>query len=175
MGGRRLWGYRALFAALAALLLFLALLPFGQGEGGVPGPELTLCLICAWILRRPDYVPLWLMVPILLLDDALLMRPLGLWTLIVLLVTETLRRRVDQTEALPLTSEFTLVAGWIAAAFALNHLALVVLLAETPPIGGQALQAVVTIAFYPVTVVFSQLLGVRRLAPGELDTLGARA
>ncbi|MEM7709687.1 MAG: rod shape-determining protein MreD [Pseudomonadota bacterium] len=174
MGGRSLWSYRALFAGLAAAVLFLALLPFGGGEGRFPGPEATLCLICAWVLRRPDYVPLWLMIPVLLLDDMLLMRPLGLWTLIVLLVSDVLRRRVDQAEVLPFTSELTLVAGWIGIAFAANYGALLVLLAETPPLMGQALQALATIVFYPVVALFSQLIGVRRLAPGELDTLGAR-
>lgn len=172
---RAVWGYRALFVALAGAVLFFALLPFGPGEGGIPGPELTFCLICAWVLRRPDYVPLWLMVPLLLLDDALLMRPLGLWTLIVLLVSEYLRRTVDHGEALPFWSEVALVTGCIVAAFGLNHLALIVLAADAPPVSGQAIHALATMVFYPVVVLFSQIVGVRRLAPGELDTMGARA
>lgn len=171
----RPWWFRLLFAALAFLVLFFALLPFGPGEGGVPGPELTLCLVCAWVLRRPDYVPVWLLVPVLLLDDALLMRPLGLWTLIVLLASEYLRRRVDHGEALPFWNEVALVSGVIAAAFAVNHLVLALLLAQTPPLGGQALHALATIVFYPLVAIFTQVLGVRRLAPGELDTLGSRA
>lgn len=175
MGGRTLWGYRATFLGLSALILFFALLPFGSADGGLPGPELTLCFICAWILRRPDYVPLWLMVPILLMDDILLMRPLGLWTLIVLVVSEVLRRQVDHAEALPFSSELPLVAGWIAGAFVAQYLFLLLLVAETPPLTGLILQAIGTIVAYPFVVLFSQLIGVRRLAPGELDTLGARA
>ena len=176
MAPRAVWGFRALFAALALLTLFFALLPFGPGEGGVPGPELTFCLVCAWVLRRPDYVPLWLVVPVLLIDDALLMRPLGLWTLIVLVVSEYLRRRVDHAEALPFAAEIAQITGCVAVAFALNHLALAVLLVEAPPpVAGQALHALATLVFYPVVVVLSQLAGVRRLAPGELDTMGTRA
>lgn len=175
MGARGPWTYRLLFVVLSGAVLFFALLPFGVEEGALPGPEVTLCLILAWALRRPDYVPLWLMVPVLLLGDALLMRPMGLWTLIVLLVTEFLRRGVDHAEALPLSSEVSMVAGWITAAFVANHLALVLLLAETPPLPGQVLQLLVTIAIYPATVLLSRAIGVRRLAPGELDTLGARA
>ncbi|WP_298434346.1 rod shape-determining protein MreD [uncultured Jannaschia sp.] len=175
MFARRVLAYRLTFAGLAFVILFFALLPFGSGEGGVPGPELTVCLICAWVLRRPDYVPVWLIVPLLLLDDALLMRPLGLWTLIVLLLSEYLRRRVDHAEALPFWSEAGLVASCILAAFLANHLALVLLFAETPPLIGQGLHALATIVFYPPVAVFSQLIGVRRLAPGELDSLGTRA
>ena len=172
---RSVWGYRALFVALAGGILFFALLPFGPREGGVPGPELTVCLIFAWVLRRPDYVPLWLMVPLLLLDDALLMRPLGLWTLIVLVISERLRRRVDHAEALPFWPEVALVTGCIAAAFALNHLALALLLVDAPPLGGQAIQAMATIVFYPPVMILSRVMGIRRLAAGELDTMGARA
>lgn len=175
MGGRSLWGYRGVFVGLSALILFFALLPFGTGEGSLPGPELTLCLICAWILRRPDYVPLWLMVPVLLMDDILLMRPLGLWTLIVLLVSEFLRRQVDHTEALPYSSELPMVSGWIAGAFLAQYLILLLLVAPTPPLTGLLLQAVATIVAYPFVALFSQMIGVRRLAPGELDTLGTRA
>jgi rod shape-determining protein MreD len=115
------------------------------------------------------------MVPVLLLDDILLMRPLGLWTLIVLLVSENLRRRVDHTQLLPFWSEVALVSICIAMAHGLNHLALLLLLAETPPLAGQGLQALTTIVTYPFIALFSQLIGVRRLAPGELDALGGRA
>lgn len=175
IASRAVWGYRLLFVALAGAVLFFALLPFGPGEGGVPGPELTVCLIFAWVLRRPDYVPLWLIVPLLLLDDALLMRPLGLWTLVVLLVSEYLRRRVDHGEALPFWSEVMLASGCIVAVFAVNQAALALLLADAPPLDGQAMHALATVVFYPLVMVLSQVMGVRRLAPGELDSMGARA
>lgn len=175
MATRSVWFYHGVFTVISLVVLFVALLPFDAGEGGWPGPELTLCFVAAWVLRRPDYVPVWLLLILLLLDDALLMRPLGLWTLIVLLTSEYLRRRVDYTEAMPFWSESGLVAGCIVAAFLANHLALVVLLAETPPVAGQALHAIATIVFYPSVAVFSQMIGVRRLAPGELDSMGTRA
>ena len=172
---RSVWAYRAAFAGLSLAGTLAALLPFGPGEGGWPGPELSIALVAAWVLRRPDYVPAWLLLPVLLLEDALLMRPLGLWTLVVLLLSEHLRRRVDPAEAMSPGAEMALVAGCIAAAFAANHAALVLLLAPTPPLGGQVLHALATIAFYPAVAVVSRGLGVRRLAPGELDSLGTRA
>ncbi|MEL6587443.1 MAG: rod shape-determining protein MreD [Pseudomonadota bacterium] len=175
MAGRAVWSFRLLYMGLGFLFLFFALLPFGPGEGGVPGPDLLFCLTIAWVLRRPDYVPVWLMVPLFLLDDALLMRPLGLWTLVVLLVAEYLRPRVDHSEAQTFGAEIVLATGCIIAAFVLNQAALALLLAEGPPLTGLILHLVATIAFYPLVALFSQLIGVRRLAPGELDTLGTRA
>ena len=172
---RSVWLHRLAFAGVAAAFTFVALLPFGAGEGGWPGPEVIVCLVAAWVLRRPDYVPVWLLLLVLLLDDALLMRPLGLWALIVLLLSEYLRRRVDPSQALPFASEMALVSTGIALAFAANHLALVVLLAPTPPLGGLVAHAAVTIAFYPLVALLSHLAGIRRLAPGEPVPSGARA
>jgi rod shape-determining protein MreD len=170
-----IWSYRLTFIALAASVMFFALLPFGAPEGGVPGPDLLVCLTFAWVLRRPDYVPTWLIVPVLLVADFVLMRPLGLWTLIVLLASEHLRRRVDPGEVGTFSSEIATVAAVIFGVFVLNHAAMLLLLAGTPPLLGQALHLLATIVFYPVAAIFSQLIGVRRLAPGELDTLGTRA
>lgn len=175
MNPQAVWSFRLVYALVAAGILFFSLLPFGSGEGGMPGPELILCLTLAWVLRRPDYVPIWLLVPVLLLEDALFMRPLGVWTLVTFLASEYLRRRVDQSEAMPFLAEARIVAMVIAVAFAANHLVLILLVAEPPPVLGQALHALATIVFYPAVAVFSQMIGVRRLAPGELDTLGSRA
>ncbi|MGB3408974.1 MAG: rod shape-determining protein MreD [Jannaschia sp.] len=173
MGLRAVWTFRLLYAVLVLTYLFFALLPFD--EGIVPAPDLVLCMTFAWVMRRPDYIPVWLLVPLLLLADALLMRPLGLWTLVVFLMSEYLRRRVDHTEAETFGSEVVLVASCIVVVFVGNHIALVLLAAETAPLLGQVLHVFVTIVFYPITAILSQLIGVRRLAPGELDTLGTRA
>ena len=83
MAAKSIWGYRATFVGLSALIFFFALLPFDAGDGNVPGPDLVIALVAAWVLRRPDYLPVWLLVIVLLLGDFVLMRPLGLWTLIV--------------------------------------------------------------------------------------------
>lgn len=175
MAAKSIWGYRATFVGLSALIFFFALLPFDAGDGNVPGPDLVIALVAAWVLRRPDYLPVWLLVIVLLLGDFVLMRPLGLWTLIVFLMSEYLRRRVDHAEAAPFWSEVGVVSICILAAFAADYLVLVLLLAETPPILGQGLHAFATVVFYPAVAIFSQMIGVRRLAPGELDSLGTRA
>jgi rod shape-determining protein MreD len=126
------------------------------------------------VLRRPDYVPIWMLVPVLLLADALLMRPLGLWSLIVLLASEHLRRRVQPGEVGTFGAEIVTVGAVIFGAFLLNHLTLVLILAETPPLLGQGLHMLATVVFYPLAAIFSQLIGVRRPAPGELDGMGSR-
>ncbi|WP_371157404.1 rod shape-determining protein MreD [Jannaschia sp. 2305UL9-9] len=170
-----IWGYRALFAGLTFAFMFFALLPFGRSDGSLPAPDIMLGLAFVWVLRRPDYVPVWLLVPLLLLADVLLMRPLGLWTLLVFLSSEYLRRRVDHSEVQTFGAEIALVTMTIIGVFVANHLILLLLLAETAPLLDQALHAGATIVFYPLITILSQWIGVRRLAPGELDSLGTRA
>ena len=71
---RDVWLHRVLFVALALVFLFFRLLPMGTTpaescapDAGwcramdwlahMPGPDLLLCIIFAWTMRRPDYLP----------------------------------------------------------------------------------------------------------------------
>ena len=60
---RRL-AHRALYVALAAVILFLRLLPVNPMAHGIPGPDLMLAFTLAWVLRRPDFVPALLIVAV---------------------------------------------------------------------------------------------------------------
>ena len=172
---RSVLGYRALFLGISALLLFLNILPLGPPSRNLPAPDLLLCLTLCWTLRRPDYVPLGLIAVVFFAADVLMMRPLGLWTFIVVVATEILRRQVQQREALSVMAESLQIAGVLAAAFLAERVVLTLLLAERPDLLGHLGHFLMTAIFYPAIVVISQLLlGVRRLQPGELDTLGSR-
>ena len=75
------WIFRALFLGLTLLLLFMRLLPLNHSAGGLPGPDLLICLILAWIVRRPDFLPMPLIAGVILLATLilgwLLVRPLS--------------------------------------------------------------------------------------------------
>src|SRR6056297_633829 len=87
------WRYWLLFLAIAAVLFFVQLLPLDLQPGRFPGPDVLLLLAIAWVLRRPDFVPVLLVAAVFLLADILFMRPLGLWTALVVLGMEFLRAR----------------------------------------------------------------------------------
>jgi rod shape-determining protein MreD len=170
------WTYRALLVALVAFVIFVGLLPLGQTFAFIPTPDLIMCLLFAWVIRRPDYVPMVLVAVVGFFADALLMHPLGLWTLIFLVATEYLRRSIVHTEVLSLGDELLQVATVMAASFFAYGLTLALLMADRPPITAQALHMVVTFVFYlPVVGLTQGVFGVRRLQPGEVDILGSRA
>ena len=129
----------------------------------------------AWVLRRPDFVPVWLIALVLLIEDLLLMRPPGLWAGLVVLGAEFLRSRAAFSRELGLLPEWAMVAVvMVLAALAYR---LVLALAFLPQVAlGQALvQLAITILCYPAVVVLSRLaFGLRKPATGEVDARGRR-
>lgn len=169
------WFYRALFLSLALLILFVRLLPLGTEPGALPGPDLVLCLILAWIVRRPDYLPMLLILVVLLVEDLILMRPPGLWTAIVVLATEFLRGRTMLTRELSFAVEYAMVSGLMIGMHLVYRLVLSVAVVPQPPFGLSAIEILWSILCYPLVVAASRLMiDLRKPATGEVDNYGRR-
>ena len=169
------WTYRAIFAGIAILSLFLRILPLSTLPSVWPGPDVLACLACAWVLRRPDFVPALLIVAVFFIEDIITLRPPGLWSLIMLLGTEFLRGREPFTRELPFPLEWAMVAGMFLIMMVANRMVLALVVSPQSDFGYSFLQSVLTISTYPVIVVLSQLLfGVRKSATGEVDSRGRR-
>ena len=162
------WRYRAGLLALAFGVAFLRLLPVDAGDKGLPGPDLVLLFVLAWVIRRPDFVPVLLIAPIFLMADVLFMRPLGLWTAACVIGTEVLRARGSALRDQPFLAEWALVAAVLGAMTLGNAALLAVFAVSGPPLGLTLFKAGVTILAYPLVVLIStRIMGVRRpLAPG---------
>lgn len=168
-------GHRLLFLVLAFALFFLRLLPINTVSDSWPGPDILLCLVFAWSLRRPDYLPFWLVAIVIFLEDILLMRPLGLWAALVVAGAEFLQSRTSLTRELNFGVEWILVSGVMAAQFLANRLIFAFALVPQVPVSYTLVQLVATILFYPVVVVLSRLaFGLRKPAMGEVDAIGRR-
>ena len=166
--------WRTVFVTIALLVIFVQLLPLGDGAGGVPGPDLLVAFALAWAARRPDYVPTILVAAVMLLADFLFMRPPGLWAAITVMGVEFLRNREGALRDLFLV-EWGIVAALLLAMTLGNAAVLMVLMVDQPTLGLTLLQLIATILVYPLVVgvtVFA--LGLRRAAPGEVDDRGHR-
>ncbi len=169
------WGYRLLFIGLALLLLFLRLLPLGSNAGRFPGPDLLLCVIMAWVMRRPDYLPVWLIAAVVLAEDLILMRPPGLWTALVVMTSEFVRSRAALTRELNFVIEWLLVSGLMVAMLLAYRLAFTLALLPQPPFGFAVVQVTWSVLAYPLVVVASRLvLDLKKPATGETDDYGRR-
>lgn len=174
LGARRvLW--RLAFVGLATLVAFVQLLPLGSGAGGLPGPDLLALLAIAWVLRRPDFVPVGLIAAVMLAADFLFMRPPGLWAALVVLGTEFLRVREQGLRDLPFFVEWGLVAGVLLAMTLAEAATLLVFVVDQPSLGLTLIQLIMTILAYPLVVGVTAFgMGLRRAAPGEVDDMGHR-
>ncbi|SHJ07610.1 rod shape-determining protein MreD [Palleronia salina] len=172
----RIWGFRLYFTALSAAILFVHILPFHISASAFVGPDLLVCLAFAWVLRRPDYVPVLLVAAVIAVSDILFLRPLGLWTALVLLGMEFLRPRGHLSAEMPFPVEWAMVTGTIFAISLLNALILAIVMVPQPPLTGVIVHAFVTAAVYPVVVAISAfVIGVRPPGPAERDSRGIRA
>jgi rod shape-determining protein MreD len=169
------WLFRGLFVAVALLLLFIRLLPLGNAPGALPGPDLLLCVIMAWIVRRPDFLPMPLILIVIFAEDLILMRPPGLWTAIVILATEFLRGRIQLTRELSFVVEWVLIAAVMLGMTLVYRLTLGLAFVPQPPFGFAIVQILWSIAVYPLVVGLSRLaLDLRKPATGEVDDFGRR-
>ena len=172
---RSSWLHRLLFVGIALLLLFMRLLPLGSTAGQLPGPDILLCIVFAWTMRRPDYLPAILITVVVLLDDMILMRPPGLWTALVIIASEFVRARVALTRELNFGVEWLLVAGMMVAMLLVYRIVFAVVLLPQPAFGFAMVQVLWSIMCYPVVVVLSRyMLDLHKPAMGEVDAYGRR-
>lgn len=174
-GVANLWTYRTVYVGLSAAAMFVQLLPLEIGPGRIPGPDILLLLALSWIILRPDYVPVAMIATVFFLADILFMRPLGLWTALVVVGTEFLRLRSVTLRDTPFALEWLLVAGVITAIFVVNWLVLTLFAVVDPGLGLTLIRLIATILAYPLVVILAgRAVGVRKIVPGEVDRLGHR-
>jgi len=167
--------YRLAFLGIALALLFFRILPLGTESGDWPGPDILLCLIFAWAMRRPDYLPVWLLALVLLLEDLILLRPPGLWTAVVIIAVEFVRSRIALTRELTFVVEWALVAALMLACLLAYRLVFTLSFLPQPGFGFALMQVLWSILCYPLTVGLSRLaFDLRKPAMGEVDSYGRR-
>lgn len=109
----RIWLMRACFIILALVILFIHLLPLNTLPRAWAMPDLLMGFALAWSVRRPDYVPVFLLGALLLLADLMLQRPPGLWAVLTLLCCENLKQRSHTLRAANFAVEWATTATMI--------------------------------------------------------------
>ncbi|WP_374637092.1 rod shape-determining protein MreD [Paracoccus sp. (in: a-proteobacteria)] len=146
---QRMFG-QALFILLFLMILFWRLVPLAPGRVLWPGPDLSLCLAMVWVLRRPDQVPVLTIGLIFLVEDIMLLRPIGLWAAVMVMGTETARKREASWRELPFMVEWLRVAILMALMMAGYRFLMAMFFLPLPPLGQVIMQYIATIAAYPL-------------------------
>jgi len=162
------WVLAGLFTGLATLIVFARMLPLDLTPGGMPPPDAIVLLGFAWVVRRPDFVPVLLFAAILLATDLLFLRPPGVATAFAVIGLEVLRARSGFLRAQPFAMEWANVAVVLVLMLLAERVLLGVFFVEQVSLGLSVYGLLVNLVFYPVVVGLSVwAFGVRRLAPGE--------
>ncbi len=163
------------FVALAFGLMFVRLLPMGGEAGALPGPDFLLCIVFAWVMRRPDFVPLWLLTLVVLLEDVLLMRPVGLWAALVVLAAEVIRARTVLMRELSFFMEWAVVATLMVVMLLAYRFMFALVLIPQVSFGFALVQLIWSIIAYPAVVLVSRyVLDLRKPSLGEISAFGRR-
>ncbi len=171
----QIWIGRAVYVGICILLIFLQLMPLDARPEIIPWPDLLLLVTLVWVARRPDYTPVIAIAALFFLTDLLLQRPPGLWTALVIILTESLRKRANQLRNAPAALEWGSIALGIVAITLAYRAILFVAFTPAPPLGLTLIQMVITILSYPVVAILAHyLFGVSRPTPGAIDSLGHR-
>ncbi|MCP5073417.1 MAG: hypothetical protein GY947_09005 [Rhodobacteraceae bacterium] len=166
---------RAVYLAIGLFLVVTALIPFDLTAGALPGPDVLYCLTMVYVIRRPEFVPVWSIFLIFFLRDILSMAPLGLWSLLVIVGTEVVRANLQAFREYFFFLEWLWVVAIFAAILSIQHVVLSLSLSTTQNIASQLYLLVFTALAYPVTVaIMRYAFSMTRPLPGELDAWGNR-
>lgn len=170
-----IWLRRLTLFALVLGAIFLKLLPLQSGGSTLPWPDLILCLMAAWAIRRPALVPLGMVVLVGLLTDFLFIRAPGPWTLILILCFEVLRVQARREGTMSVATEAGTILAVFTSAFLANRLILAVFAVPQPPFGATVLELLVTVLAYPlVALVTVFIFRVTRPDPTDIQGLRGR-
>jgi rod shape-determining protein MreD len=171
----RIWLGRLIFAACGGALIFISLIPLRFNPQLVPRPDLLLALTFAFALRRPEFVPIWLLAGGFLMADILMLRPLGLWTAIVILAVEFSRMQEYRFRELVFPFEWAFVAAVMILALLANRLVLALSMVPQPGFGSVMLHYLTTVLAYPLVVfVCYYILRVQKITPDQAIRFGYR-
>lgn len=162
------WAFWGLLVVISVGILFVRLLPLDLSAGRYPGPDIFMAIALAWMLRRPDYVPIFLVAVIIFLTDLLFQDIPAVGALMAVLGLEVLRRREAGLREQPFLIEMGVVFAVLLAMLLGERILLMVFFVDQIPFGRALMQFLATIAVYPIVVFISVfVLGIEKLQPGD--------
>ena len=189
--GPQIWVKCVTFVLIAFIIMVVQLVPqsmeplvrtvtlpvgaFAPWQIRVVPPDLGLLVMIVWVVRRPKFAPVWIVAAIFFMGDLIFQRPPGLWSGMVVLLSEALRKRHREFRVMLFMGEWGSVALGIFILFATYRLVLAVFALDVAPLSMILLQLILTIAAYPLVVVFMHyVFGITRVTPGETGSRGQR-
>ena len=138
------------YLAIIALVVLLQTLPLQALPYPFAPADVPLVVTFAWIMRRPDLMSPFLITLAFLFADAILQKPPGLWTLIVLCASIFLRMRTRGRNEVLFLYEWLIVAMVIGVSFLVHYFALMFTFLPVPDVQQYIVQVLLSILIYPI-------------------------
>ncbi|MEM6972093.1 MAG: hypothetical protein AAF577_04735 [Pseudomonadota bacterium] len=155
--------WRALLVGLAGLVaITVEMAPVGTGPVALPSPDLLLLVLGVAVVRRPDCVPVPMVLALGLTRDMVGDMPVGLGALTLTAAIEILRARAPALARSSLVVEAITLASVTLAMLVAQILLMLIMLAQPPYIMALVRQWVLTLAFWPLAVfAIRGVMGIR--------------
>jgi len=146
----RVFRLQLTYLAIVALVVLLQTLPLQSLPYPFAPADMPLAITLAWIMRRPDIMSPILITLAFLFADAILQRPPGLWTLIVLCAAIFLRMRTRGRKEVLFLYEWFIISLVIGVSFLTQYLALMFTFLPVPDVQPYIVQVLLSILIYPI-------------------------
>ncbi|MEM9139248.1 MAG: rod shape-determining protein MreD [Pseudomonadota bacterium] len=143
----------ALMVSLALVAIFAEAAPLGLSPTAPPSPDLLMCVLVYWSIRRPGSTPLLAVIALGLIRDFLTDVPIGAGALSLVLVTEVFKAQRHKLQRSSFVVEWMALAAAAFAATALVWLLVTLTLAQPPYLISLFHQCLYTAMVYPLMVV----------------------
>lgn len=140
----------ALLLILGMVAVFAEAAPLGVGPTAPPSPDLLMCVLVYWSIRRPGSTPLLAVFTLGLIRDFLTDVPLGAGTLSLVIVTELFKSQRHHMQRLNIMLEWLVVTGAVLSSTAFVWLLVVLTLAQPPYVIELLHQCLYTAMIYPL-------------------------
>ena len=166
---------RGSYLAVGILLIVSSLLPLNLAAGSWPGPDLLYCITMVYMIRRPEFLPVWSVLIVFFLREILTTAPLGLWTMLMVIGTEIVRSNIQAFREYIFGLEWLWVTAIYGGALLIQNIVLSLALSHQPAGLDQFYQFLFTVAAYPIIVAVMRFgFNIQRPPPGEIDAWGHR-
>ena len=143
-----------LLTLIGLFAIVLEMMPLGLQATSRPSPDLLLCVVAYWSIRRPGSAPAVLIFALGLTRDMLTDVPIGAGVLSLLLVSEVLKLRRRNFARANFAIEWSAVAIAALASVALHWFLVLLTLAQPPYLLDLVHQSVYTMMAYPLMALF---------------------
>ncbi|MEO1919168.1 MAG: hypothetical protein ABGW81_05600 [Paracoccaceae bacterium] len=169
----RHWLELVLFVLAGFVSIGLPLIPMGLAANSIAFPDVMFALFAAWVIRRPASAPIILIAFLAVLGDALMMRPMGLWALVLFVGMEGLRFGERAFRDIPFVLEWLYVSILFALLLILQNLLLIVSFDAVYGLYSVIWHWVRTVVAYPLVVmvlhwVMRVRIGKKNISPNML-------